>query len=59
MRMGIRNPKGPRPESSYYKMWRDMFALPFLDGQTFDLAGVASIASDPRHVPTSPFTWWF
>ncbi|MFO7894356.1 MAG: citrate lyase subunit alpha [Longimicrobiales bacterium] len=27
-----------------------------LDGQTFDLAGVESIASDPRHVPTSPFT---
>jgi citrate lyase subunit alpha/citrate CoA-transferase len=27
-----------------------------LDGQTFDLAGVASIASDPRHVGTSPFT---
>ncbi len=27
-----------------------------LDGQTFDLAGVASIGSDPRHVPSSPFT---
>ncbi len=27
-----------------------------LDGQTFDLAGVASIGRDPRHVPTSPFT---
>jgi citrate lyase subunit alpha/citrate CoA-transferase len=27
-----------------------------LDGQTFDLAGVASIASDPRHLATSPFT---
>ena len=27
-----------------------------LDGQTFDLTGVASIASDPRHVSTSPFT---
>lgn len=27
-----------------------------LDGQTFDLAAVASIGSDPRHVPTSPFT---
>ena len=27
-----------------------------LDGQTFDLAGVASIGSDPRHVATSPFT---
>jgi citrate lyase subunit alpha/citrate CoA-transferase len=27
-----------------------------LDGQTFDLAGVESIAADPRHIPTSPFT---
>ncbi len=27
-----------------------------LDGQTFDLAGVESMARDPRHVATSPFT---
>ena len=27
-----------------------------LDGQTFDLDAVRSIASDPRHIPTSPFT---
>jgi citrate lyase subunit alpha / citrate CoA-transferase len=27
-----------------------------LDGQTFDLAAVSSIASNPRHVATSPFT---
>jgi citrate lyase subunit alpha/citrate CoA-transferase len=27
-----------------------------LDGQTFDLAAIASIASDPRHIATSPFT---
>ncbi len=27
-----------------------------LDGQTFDLAGVESIGSDPCHLPTSPFT---
>ena len=27
-----------------------------LDGQTFDLDAVKSIATDPRHVPTSPFT---
>jgi len=27
-----------------------------LDGQTFDLAAVDSIGSDPRHIPTSPFT---
>jgi citrate lyase subunit alpha / citrate CoA-transferase len=27
-----------------------------LDGQTFDLEGVKSIAADPRHIATSPFT---
>jgi citrate lyase subunit alpha/citrate CoA-transferase len=27
-----------------------------LDGQTFDLDGVKSIASNPRHLPTTPFT---
>ena len=27
-----------------------------LDGQTFDLSGVQSIANHPRHVATSPFT---
>jgi citrate lyase subunit alpha / citrate CoA-transferase len=27
-----------------------------LDGQTFDLDGVKSMATDPRHVATSPFT---
>src|SRR2546427_11271823 len=27
-----------------------------LDGQTFDLDAVKSIASNPRHVATSPFT---
>src|SRR3974390_3095052 len=27
-----------------------------LDGQTFDLDGVKSMAGDPRHVATSPFT---
>ncbi|MGO8718442.1 MAG: citrate lyase subunit alpha [Acidobacteriaceae bacterium] len=27
-----------------------------LDGQTFDLDAVRSIASDPRHIATSPFT---
>jgi citrate lyase subunit alpha/citrate CoA-transferase len=27
-----------------------------LDGQTFDLAAVQSIATNPHHVPTSPFT---
>lgn len=35
---------------------REDLADYLLDGQTFDLAGVQSIASNPRHVATSPFT---
>lgn len=37
-------------------MLRDGLTDYILDGQTFDLAGVASIGSDARHVATSPFT---
>jgi len=37
-------------------MLRDGLVDYILDGQTFDLAAVESIASDPRHVATSPFT---
>ncbi|MEE9270728.1 MAG: citrate lyase subunit alpha [Candidatus Krumholzibacteria bacterium] len=35
---------------------RDGLTDYILDGQTFDLAGVESIGSNPRHVATSPFT---
>ena len=38
------------------EMMREGLTDYILDGQTFDLAGVESIAGDPRHVPTSPFT---
>ena len=37
-------------------MLRDGLVDYILDGQTFDLAAVESIATDPRHVATSPFT---
>ena len=37
-------------------MLRDGLTGYILDGQTFDLDAVESIASDPRHVATSPFT---
>ena len=37
-------------------MLQEGLAECILDGQTFDLAAVRSIASDPRHVATSPFT---
>jgi len=38
------------------KMLQEGLTRCILDGQTFDLDGIRSIASDPRHVPTSPFT---
>ncbi len=38
------------------EMLREGLVGYILDGQTFDLAAVESIATDPRHVPTSPFT---
>jgi len=38
------------------EMLQDGLTGYILDGQTFDLDAVKSIASDPRHVPTSPFT---
>jgi citrate lyase subunit alpha/citrate CoA-transferase len=38
------------------EMLREGLTDYILDGQTFDLDAVASIAEDPRHVPTSPFT---
>lgn len=38
------------------KMLEEGFVEYILDGQTFDLHGIRSMASNPRHVPTSPFT---
>ncbi len=38
------------------EMLREGLTKFILDGQTFDLDAVRSIATDPRHVATSPFT---
>jgi len=38
------------------ELLRDGLVDYILDGQTFDLDAVRSIATDPRHLPTSPFT---
>lgn len=38
------------------EMLREGLCDYILDGQTFDLAAVQSIGSDPRHLATSPFT---
>lgn len=35
-RLGIRNLDGPSVEHSYYKIWRDCIALPFLESRNFD-----------------------
>jgi citrate lyase subunit alpha/citrate CoA-transferase len=42
---------------AFVQFLKDMMQEAYiLDGQTFDLAAVESIASDPHHVATSPFT---
>jgi citrate lyase subunit alpha/citrate CoA-transferase len=38
------------------EMLQEGLAKYILDGQTFDLDAVRSIATDPRHIATSPFT---
>lgn len=38
MRLGVRNPSGPPVDPEYYKGWRDIFALPFLDSPLFDFS---------------------
>ncbi len=35
-RLGLRNLDGPPVEHSYYKIWRDCIALPFLESPDFD-----------------------
>lgn len=36
LRLGMRRPSGPRPDDSFYKRWRDVFALPLVDVPLFD-----------------------
>ncbi len=36
--LGVRNPSGPPVDYAYYKIWRDIFAEPFLRNATFDYA---------------------
>jgi len=36
--LGVLNPDGPPVELAFYKPWRDLFALPFLDQGGFDFA---------------------
>lgn len=43
--LGVLNPDGPPVELSYYKAWRDIFALPFLADDIFDY-GSSTIHED-------------
>src|SRR5258708_39904324 len=52
-----RPPKSPLfPYTPLFQPPQEGLTDSLRDGQTFDLDGVKSIASDPRHVATSPFT---
>jgi predicted unusual protein kinase regulating ubiquinone biosynthesis (AarF/ABC1/UbiB family) len=50
-RLGARNLDGPEVPLSYYKLWRDIFARPFLGDDEFDY-GASTLHSDAlTHVP--------
>jgi predicted unusual protein kinase regulating ubiquinone biosynthesis (AarF/ABC1/UbiB family) len=51
IRLGARNLDGPPVPADYYKMWRDIFARPFVGSEPFDY-GTATLHRDAlRHVP--------
>lgn len=43
--LGVRNPSGPPVDYAYYKIWRDIFAEPFLHTDVFDY-GTSTIHDD-------------
>lgn len=50
-KLGARNLEGPEVPASYYKMWRDIFAPPFLGDEEFDY-GASTLHTDALvHVP--------
>lgn len=51
-RLGARNVDGPEVPPDYYKVWRDIFARPFVSDEPFDY-GQASLQREAlKHVPT-------
>jgi predicted unusual protein kinase regulating ubiquinone biosynthesis (AarF/ABC1/UbiB family) len=51
VRLGARNLDGPPVPFDYYKMWRDIFARPFVGDEPFDY-GAATMHHDAlKHVP--------
>jgi predicted unusual protein kinase regulating ubiquinone biosynthesis (AarF/ABC1/UbiB family) len=51
VRLGVRNPDGPPVEAAYYKIWRDIFAEPFLHTDLFDYASSTIHDEVVRQIP--------
>lgn len=50
-RLGARNLDGPQVPASYYKMWRDIFAKPFVGDTEFDYGAATLHHEALHHVP--------
>src|SRR5690606_6703389 len=51
VRLGARNPDGPPVSPEYYKMWRDIFARPFVCDGPFDYGRATLHREALEHVP--------
>ncbi len=50
-RLGARNLEGPEVPASYYKMWRDIFAKPFVGDAEFDYGASTLHHEALQHIP--------
>ncbi|MBK6921948.1 MAG: AarF/ABC1/UbiB kinase family protein [Deltaproteobacteria bacterium] len=57
LRLGARNPAMPAVPASYYKMWRDIFARPFVGDDPFDYAAANMHRDALEHVPGFLAKW--
>ena len=51
IRCGARNLDGPAVEHEYYKMWRDIFARPFVDNCLYDFSKSDLHTDALKHLP--------
>jgi len=51
LRLGARNVDGPPVPFEYYKMWRDIFAQPFVSDEPFDYGSATMHHEALKHVP--------
>ena len=49
--LGARNPKGPPVEADYYKLWRDILLVPFIQSEPFDYGSSMIHEGVMKHVP--------